>query len=75
MKMTSLKANPAFKLTQVLPLLPADFRARAGRAARTFATNAPPSNVWSPSRLNPVADIIVASLQLQAPGAACRTEG
>lgn len=37
MKMYRTRVNPAFKQTQLLPVLPADFAGRAGRAAMTFS--------------------------------------
>lgn len=37
MKMIAMRLNPAFKRTQPLPRLSADFAQRAGRAARSIA--------------------------------------
>lgn len=37
MKSIAIKVNPAFKRTQPLPVLSADFKTRAGWAARSIA--------------------------------------
>ena len=49
MKMTVMKTNPAFKRTQPLPVLSADFAQRAGRAAMRFARAMPLAGAWSPT--------------------------
>lgn len=41
MKMITMRLNPAFKRTQPLPRLSADFAQRAGRAARSIAEALP----------------------------------
>jgi hypothetical protein len=51
MRMITIKVNPAFKLTQPLPLLTAEFAQRAGRAAMYVARGMPLANVWGPVRL------------------------
>jgi len=46
MKTDTMRTNPAFKRTQPLPLLPADFARRAGHAAKAFARALPLTNEW-----------------------------
>lgn len=46
MKTFTMKANPAFKRTQPLPLLSADFAQHAGWAARSLASVLPLGGDW-----------------------------
>lgn len=54
MKMISIKVNPAFKRTQPLPLLTADFAQRAGRAARAISQVMPVAGTWPVAALSVV---------------------
>jgi hypothetical protein len=46
MKTNTMRTNPAFKQTQPLPLLTADFAQRAGRAAKAIARALPLAGAW-----------------------------
>jgi hypothetical protein len=52
MKMIPNKANPAFKRTQPLPMLSAEFAQRAGRAAMSFARAMPLAGAWATAGLS-----------------------
>jgi hypothetical protein len=52
MRMITIKVNPAFKLTQPLPLLTAEFAQHAGRAAMSVARGMPLANAWGSARLD-----------------------
>jgi hypothetical protein len=47
MRTYTMKTNPAFKRTQPLPLLSADFARRAGFAATSFARAMPLAGNWA----------------------------
>jgi hypothetical protein len=46
MKVIAMKLNPAFKRTQLLPVLTADLAGRTGRAAQSIAQGFPLARVW-----------------------------
>jgi len=54
MKTDTMRMNPAFKRTQPLPLLTADFTQRAGRAAKAIVPALPPVGAWPAAAMRPV---------------------
>jgi hypothetical protein len=65
MKSIPKRTNPAFKRTQPLPLLPADFAQRAGWAARTIAQAA---GAWPAAAMRAAGAVVKPGLNVRATG-------
>jgi len=66
MKVIAMKLNPAFKRTQPLPMLTADFAKRAGRAAISIAQALPVASVWHAMAANAASRMVKTNLNLPA---------
>lgn len=70
MNLLRTKANPAFKRTQPLPMLPVDFARRAGWAARSFAQALPLAGSWPAVAVQVAGAVVRPGLKLAPPRAA-----
>ena len=66
MKVIAMKLNPAFKRTQPLPLLTADFAQRAGRAARSIAQVLPMARAWPVAAASAAGRMVQVNLNVPA---------
>ena len=66
MKVIAMKLNPAFKRTQPLPMLTADFAKRASRAARSIALALPVASAWHVVTANAASRRVKTHLNLPA---------